>query len=183
MHKIQRVSLGFRIIFQSLFIFIPLMQVVAWIMAPQSIHFLAHVFQFDVIPHMYQAKILHTLTASDKVLGLMVSMIPTGVSLFCLYFLIKLFKLYERGEIFSALNVNYIRKIGYVLVIGQLLNPLYEALMGIVLTIQNPPGQRMFGVAFTQNNIEILIFALLLLLVSWIMAEGHKLREEQQLTV
>src|SRR5437868_11828751 len=115
MHKIQRVSLGFRIIFQSLFILIPLMEVVAWIKAPQSLHDLAHVFQFDVIPLMYQTKILHTLTASDKVLGLMVSMIPIGVALFCLYFFIKLFKLYERGEIFSALNVNYILKIGYVL--------------------------------------------------------------------
>ena len=106
-----------------------------------------------------------------------------SIELYILYSLIKLFKLYEKAEIYSINSVRYIRNIGYALIITQLVNPIYEGLMGVALTWHNPTGHRFASISLDQTNIGIVLVALLVILISWIMAEGCKLREEQQLTI
>ena len=105
------------------------------------------------------------------------------IELYILYSLIKLFGLYSKGEIFSVNNVRYIRNIGYALLFTQIVNPLYQVLMGAVLTLHNPPGHRFLSITLDQTNLGIILIALIVILISWIMAEGCKLREEQQLTI
>jgi hypothetical protein len=99
------------------------------------------------------------------------------------YSLIKLFRLYERGEIFSINNVNYIRNIGYALLATEFFEPIFQFLMGVVLTMHNPPGQLFFSITLGATNLGIILMSLFIILISWIMAEGCKLREEQQLTI
>ena len=125
------------------------------------------------------------LTTTTKILGFVVNLIPTGVQLFVLYFLIKLFRLYEKSEIFSLENVRYIKKVGYTLLIGQLINPIYEVLMSVTLTWNNylHGVPRYAVITFNGTNIGILLTALMVILISWIMAEGCRLRDEQQYTI
>lgn len=189
MHKIQSVSLFFRVIFQILLVVLPLMLILAWVVAPEPLKCLGGLIDISVIPrpytnmHIQGMLILHTLTVTEKLFGFMVSLIPLVVQLVVLYFLIRLFRSYERGDIFSLKNVYSIRNIGYTLLIGQLLNPLYEFLMGIVLTLNNPGGQYYVAVKLDQTNFGVVLTALLIVIVSWVMAEGYKLQEEQQLTI
>jgi hypothetical protein len=187
--KIQRVSFFFRVLFQVAFVVLLAAEILTWLNAPASLHALK-VYGFFMIPENYftnlampQHLMPQTFTAMTKLLGFLVSMISTGVKLVLFYFLIRLFKLYERGEIFTLANVRYIRNIGYTLLVSQLIIPLYQGLIGIVLTRQNPPGQHfaMFGIG--TDNLGVLFMSLLIILVSWIMAEGCRLREEQQLTI
>jgi len=126
---------------------------------------------------------MHPLLAHEKVLGFALSCAPMAIQLFILYSLIKLFRLFERGELFSLNTVHRMRNIGFALVIGQLIDPLYQFTMGIVLTLNNPPGHRFASITLDQTNIGVLLTALLVILISWIMSEGYKLREEQQLTI
>lgn len=180
MNKIKRVSRFFRIIFQLLLIALPIAVAVGWMNAPEGwFYFL----KFDVIPREYSSHIFHQLTASEKLLGFIVSTIPMMVHLFILYTLVKLFRLFEQGIIFSLENVNRIRNIGYALLIGEIINPFYQIAMGFVLTLHNPPGKGFIGVTFAQNEIGTLLTAFLIILISWIMTEGCKLSDEQQLTV
>ena len=86
-------------------------------------------------------------------------------------------------EIFSPNHVRYIRNISYALLLGQLIEPFYQFVMGFVLTINNPPHHRYAAITLGQNNIGILLTALLIILISWIMLEANKMREEQQLTI
>jgi hypothetical protein len=181
MNKIRRVSFFFRMFFIALFPLVPLIEVLGWMKAPQPMTLL--LWRLDVIPASYQAQVATVLAMHTKVLALMVSLLPAAMILLVLSFLIKLFKLYERGEIFSSSNVRIIRNIGYTLLASQFVYPVYEAALGIVLTWHNLPGHRMFMVSFGQNNVGMLLVALLVILISWIMAEGCKLREEQQLTI
>src|SRR5579872_2042517 len=113
MNRIKRVSLFFCVIFQIGFVALLLAEIVGWVYAPMDISFLAHIFHFNVIPAEYP--ILHTLNWTEKSMGFLISMIPTALQLFILYCLIKLFKLYAKGDIFSIHNVYYIRQIGYAL--------------------------------------------------------------------
>lgn len=195
MNRIKNVSLFFRLVFQIIFIALPIFLIISWVYAPNELMLLAGVIKLNAIPatysgmHTYTAQgiqekaILHTLTVGEKSLGCLVSALPMMIEMFILYSLIKLFKLYEKGEVFSINHVGYIRNIGYALLIGQLIEPVYQFVMGLVLTLNNPPHHRYAAITLDQTNIGILLTALLVILISWIMAEGCKLREEQQLTI
>lgn len=202
MNRIKRVSHFFRVLFQFLLVALPLTLIYAWATSPESIVLLGGMIDISFIPQAYhhnairtvlahgsqsaiqiQDGIMHPLSSLERLMGFGLSAIPMTIELYIIYSLIKLFKLYELGEIFSIKNVRYIRNIGYALLIGQLINPFYEALMGIVLTLHNPPGHRYAMISFHQTNIGIIFTGLLVILISWIMAEGYKLREDQQLTI
>lgn len=182
MNKIQRVSFIFRILFQISFIAIPLLQVFVWIRAPHG--FGEHTqFAYQYLNHHLQTLVLHEISLQEKLLGFLISLIPVSIELFIVFFLIKLFKRYEQGEIFSFENVKTIKNIGYSLLISQLLNPIYEGLMSLLLTWHNPPGHRIAVISFGTVNLMTIITALLVILISWIMAEAFKLQEEQIYTV
>ncbi|SRR5579883_1406520 len=181
MNKITQVSSAFRITFQIIFCSLLLLDIIGWYYAPMPLSFMDHIIHMNVIPKQYP--ILHILTPAEKLMGFIVSMIPTIIQLSTIYFLIKLFQLYEKDEFFSANSVSYFRKIGYTLLLTQLIQPLYEGLMGIVITLNNPHGHRFASITLDQTNFGIILMALLVILISWIMAEGCKLREEQQLVI
>lgn len=183
MNNIKRVSKLFRLLFQTLFVVSPILLIAGWIIAPDKLELLYGVINKSVIPHAYSNLILHTFSMSEKSVGFLVSLIPLTIYMLVLYFLNKLFGLYEKGEIFALANVRYFRNIGYTLLIGQMLNPIYEGLMGVILTWNNPPGHRLAMVSLDQTNLGVLLTAFLVILISWIMAEGCKLREDQQLTI
>jgi hypothetical protein len=183
MDKIKRVSLIFRFIFQFCFFALPIIYIIAWATTPGDLVMAGGVINLSFIPPAYTNKIFHSLSVYDRLFGFAVSAIPMAIELYILYSLIKLFKLYEKGEIFTSLNVNHIRHIGYALLISQILNPIYEFLMGVALTLHNPPGKGFAAIGFDLTNIGIILIALITLLISWVMAEACKLREEQQLTI
>lgn len=183
MNKIQRTSLFFRVLFQITFLLLPLLTIITWVYAPAPLTLLGNKIIMNAFPQGYP--IMQPFSMNTKLWGFTISLIPLMANLFVLYFLIKLFRLYEQGEIFTMNNVRYIRNTGYALLIGQLINPVYQALLSMALTWHNPPhrGLRVISVSLDGTNIGIVLMSLLIVLISWIMAEGYKLKEEQQLTV
>lgn len=181
MHKIQQVSHYYRFLFQLMFLALPIMVGVFWLDAPTPIGFPQIGFPVSFIPHGIE--ILHVLSPITKFYGFLICLIPLFFTELVLYYLIKLFLLYESAEIFSFENVTYIKKMGYALLAGQLFNPVFEALITLNLTWGNPQGHRVMAITVDGTNIGIILGALMTILISWIMAEGCKLREEQQLTI
>jgi len=181
--NIHRVSKFFKWVFQLTFIALPILLIIFWIKMPSSVSTIAanHGVTISYIPE--GLKILHPLSTSTKILGFVISLIPLSVNLFILYFLIYLFKSFEKCEFFSRQSVSCIKYIGYVLFIGQLVSPIYQALLSAALTWHNPPGERMVSISFSGTNLGILLTALLMILVSWIMTEGHKIKEDQRYTI
>ncbi len=182
MNRIRRVSFYLRTLFQIIIVVLPIIALIQWIAAPKPIVLMHNIIVFDSISKLGYP-VLHTLGFGEKFCGFLLNLIPLGINLLALGFLVKLFSLYEKGEIFSLKNVAYIRNIGYALLVGQLINPFYEMLMGLVLTLGNPPGQRMIAVTVNGTNLRTIVISVMIILISWIMTEGYKLREEQQLTV
>lgn len=181
--KIKTVSLLFRVLFQICFIVIPVVHILSWIKAPNPLYFISQNTGviFRALPE--GMKIMAPLSLSTKIAGFLCDSIPVVVGEIIFYFLIKLFFLYEKGEIFLLQNVNYIKKIGYGLLALQILRPISEGLVTGVITWQNPPGFRRISMTFSGTDFVLLVTAFLIILVAWIMAEGCRLQEEQQLTV
>lgn len=182
MDRIKRISRLFRLLFQLLFVALPIIYAYGWVIAPKPLIMLSHMFVIQVVPK--GLPILHSLTTSTRIYGFLVTLIPVGMTMLGLVFLIKLFRLYEQGIIFASQAVSCLRRLGYVLLVSQVLQMVYDLLISLTLTWHNPPiGHRMLMLTITGTNIAIVLAALLLLLISWIMAEACKLQAEQQLTI
>ncbi len=80
-------------------------------------------------------------------------------------------------------NVQLIRNTGYALLLFEIISPLSDFLLGFVITSGNPPGYRIATMTFGNTNVGVILMALLIILNSWIMSEGHQLKEEQQLII
>jgi hypothetical protein len=123
------------------------------------------------------------LSSPLKFAGFLVDLIPYSFFLFSLLLLMKLFKLYEKLEFFSKKAVHYIRQIGLILVIGQIVHPFYIALHSYVLTLSSPPGQRVVILAYGPNQIKTLFLAFIIFLAAHIMEEGREIQEENSATI
>lgn len=179
MYKIKRISRFFRIVFQLAFVAMIVVQIIGWVYAPQPLR--VYFGLINVIPGTYEHIVPQVLSFNTKLCAFLLSTIPLTIELLAVYFLIKLFRLFEDGEIFSLRNVRYIRNVGYALLLNQVIDPFYQFFMGPILTWNNHPHTA--AITIDQTNFSMALTGLIIILISWIMAEAYKLREEQQLTI
>jgi hypothetical protein len=93
-------------------------------------------------------------------------LVKTGLEMVCAGVLFLLFRLYGRGILFAARNVVYIRFLGYWMIIDWIID------------------YQMQGTLHDMNlSMTPVFIGLLIIFVAWIMDEGRKMREEQELTV
>ena len=90
MEKIKQISLCFRILVQVLFIALPILLVIAWLLSSGTLVTIGGIINLNYIPAAYANSILHTLSNSEKLLALCVSSIPMFIQLYILYSLINL---------------------------------------------------------------------------------------------
>ncbi len=182
--KIKRVSRILRYLTIFYLCLVPILTAIFWICDGQTIHPLLNIHLW---PEGFIADSLLTpipmMATSTKIFAFLVSLIPNAFSVLALYFLAKLFRLFEEMEFFSQHSVGTLRRIGFSLLAGQLTFPIYTALLSLTLTLSNPPGQRVIAVSFGTAEFNWTALALVIILISWIMDEGRKLQEEQAATV
>jgi len=183
MNRIAHISRIFRILFQIILVLLPLFTIISWIVVPSNFDLGGRFTGISYSPIPPNLHINYTLTPVVKILGFLVNMLTVGATMLILYFLVKLFRNYQREQIFSLANVRIFRNVGYSLIIWQILVPIQQALLSVILTWQNGPGQRILAASFSSNNIAVVLIAFIVILISWIMAEGHKLQEEHEYTV
>ena len=151
MNKIQRISHCFRVLFQ--------------------IGFLAYLAAFVVSWGAIATGYTVILDHQTLYVGFAYALTRTTLYLLILFFLIQLFRAYEKNEIFTLQNVFLIRNIGYALLAVQIITAVFHSVM--------TPYWNIVGLDF----IVMSILACMIILNSWIMAEGYLMRQEQQLTV
>lgn len=116
--------------------------------------------------------------------GLFLGTLPELVlsTLLC-WFLFLLFHLYQQGHIFTVDATQYFRWIGLLLILWPAIELVYLNLFLV--------GMRLLGLADTvtltigigTDDLKIMATGLMLTIVAWIMTEGVRLREEQELTI
>lgn len=97
--------------------------------------------------------------------------------------LANLFALYEKGQLFELTNVSLIRQIGFLMILSEVFQPVYQTLMTFAMTYSNPVGQRFIALSFGSTNIESLLTGLIIVIASWIVHEASQLYNESRLTV
>ena len=103
---------------------------------------------------------------------------------FGLLILKRLFQNYRKGHIFSSENVQKYKYLGWLCFLdGLLIKPISDMLIILMATLSNPPGHRYISLNFGTPNLEVLFWGMLVIVISWIMAEGYKLQKDQDLTI
>jgi hypothetical protein len=118
------------------------------------------------------------LTGLTLVMGFLVSLIPTGVALYGVIRLRRMFTLCSEGKIFTGENVKCVRDFAWSLFGYAVLSPITVGLLSVVLTYDNPPGQRALAISISSNDIQTLFISAIFLVIAWIMVEGRKLADE-----
>ncbi len=111
----------------------------------------------------------------------MIGMLPVLLGLGVLR---TIFKNYANGEIFTLKNALLYRQLGFLCLLdGALTSWLSETLLGLAVTLTNPPGQRVLSVSFGTQNMPALFYGAIVILVSWVMIEASKLQDDQKFTI
>ena len=178
MNKIKSVSRVIRILLQIAMLALPILLVFVWAYTPRGIRLPGHI-SLSFIPKYIP--LMHTLLVADKINGFCISLLPVGTAMMILYWMIKLFLLSEQSSIFSLDNVKCFKWCAITLLVWQLLLQLiYQALLTGVLTWHNPPGKGVVQITLGGTDVILVLVAVIVLLISWVIAEGVKVYEEQQ---
>jgi hypothetical protein len=120
-------------------------------------------------PDIYRVVVLQKVFASAKEMPLGVFwlwVVQQGLAFFAGFILLRLFWLYSKGVIFSEKNITCIRVQGYCLIISNFID----------LEMQQ-------FIRDSSVSLSPIILGLLIIFIAWIMDEGRKIQEEQELTV
>lgn len=187
MKKIQLISHYLLWIFRALLVLLPISLLLFWIDAPTGLikntlgDSWASILSINYMAQM--PPVLHALSSKTKMIGFLISLIPFSINMLTVYFLLKLFSNYAKLNIFSSDNAKRIKLIGWVILIGQILKPIHDALLSAALTWNNPAGHRLMTVSLNRTNIALIICAIMIILISWVMTEAYKEQETNKLIV
>ncbi len=169
MSKIQKVSKYFQLILYFLLFSVLLFSV-------RSAY-----SQYGYATNISSKGILHIpVSLPISVLLCAINLLPSLVLAAIIYYLIKVLRLYARSIIFSSENNRYLRCIGFLLLfkeLGQLittpLTTLLTALDGVLLK------ERMI-LTLGISDISNLLIGVCIILLSWVMHEAYKVKEENR---
>ncbi len=177
MQKINKRSQTFSLLFKCLFILYPLFIITVWLGA------ISLPVGYFAISRMPIDMELHSIPLDLRIYACLVDMIPTVIVMLSFFYLAKLFQLYAKNIIFSHANVAYIRKLGIALLSQTITSILIQPILTIILTWDKPTGEHVAAMGFSGADMSYLVFAGIVIIISWVMEEGRKLEEERALTV
>jgi len=180
MQKIKRSS-------HLLFLFF---RALCWILPMLTAYLI--LFHFDDLLHygfwssiIFTGKIQDTVPFSflHRLIILSIQLMPLSMMVMICHKLARLFRLYEQGYLFEEDNIRLIKSIGIYMIIGQLVQVVYQPLMTTALSFNNPVGERFASISLGSANASSLITAIIILLASWIIKEANQLKSDSQLTI
>ncbi|STX29044.1 Protein of uncharacterised function (DUF2975) [Legionella beliardensis] len=135
-----------------------------------------------IIPAVHVQDTVH-FSFLHRLMILAVQLLPLSITVSICYKLANLFKLYEKGELFAESTIKLIRSISIYMILGEVIQLIYQPLITASLTFNNPPGQRIASITLGSTNVSTLITACIILVASWIIKEANQLKVEAQLTI
>ncbi len=173
--RITHVSRKLRLICIGLIICLPVLCAVFWVLF-NRIYAMAPMIPLPV-------RVDHDIPAFSRLLAFLCDLVPLSAVIYALLKLKNLFLLYEKGHIFTGQNVDCYRSLGRTLMVWVACDIVNRTLLGIVLTLDNPPGKRLLVIGLDGGDFTGIFVGVAVLIISWVMDEGRKMQEEQALII
>lgn len=108
-------------------------------------------------------------------------MVSAALGLFvigAIYHLRHFFRLCASGEIFSGEGVTSLHKFSKYIVCYAFLAIPAETIIGLLMNINNPVGERLISVSFQTYDLAVIFLSLVVFAISWIYRESVYIAEE-----
>lgn len=186
--KLITTSKTIHIILQILFILLILMIIIPWIFPTTQVgNFLLSLQGFHSAiqsAHKDIKEFMASLTLTSRFFGVLGSLVATLPLLLSTLIMLKLSANYIKGNVFNLSNAKLYQKLGIIYLISAVfLQPIYQMLFCLCVTITNPVGKRFIAFSIDISNLNAIFFALVLIVIGQVMKLGHKISQEQELTV
>lgn len=119
-----------------------------------------------------------TIAISGWISTLLFGLLSVALVLFILWQMRGLFACYARGDVLGREAAARVQRMGQGLLALAAIRLVADTVNVLVLTLPNPPGQRVLSIGFDTDDLFLLFAAGLLTLVGWAMAEAARVAEE-----
>ena len=157
----------------ALMVFLPVSVLVAWLgydtMGPSLVDRLGLSRDHAIPEH---------LSPQQVGLGLAVMMAPVCIMVFGLWHLRHLLSGFGAGRIFTADNTRALKIFAWSVLAVIVVQFFTDALLSLVLTLNNPPGQRVLALGFSTDQVVAFFFGAVFVLIARVLEEGRKLADE-----
>lgn len=119
-----------------------------------------------------------SLTPMARLAAAAVTAVPIGVMIYGLWQVRALFSEFAAGRIFTESSARRLQLFAASVMAQAVLGPLSSAGLLLAFTFDNPPGQRLLGIAFSINDYVALIVGGVLFAIAWAMREAARIAEE-----
>lgn len=123
------------------------------------------------------------ITATMCILGFLATMIKGGIIMYGIAVLRRLFNQYEQNHFFTGETVTCFARLSSTLIYWVLATVVSDPLLSIILTMNNPAGQKAIAISFQSADLTALVVGGALSIIARVMDSGRKLQEEADLTV
>lgn len=171
--RLRRMSLWMRALIALGALILVLLPVFFWSAEPAVLHkAAADLFPASAPPGRF------TITPEVRVWVIGIVALSVALGLYALLQVWHLFGAYGRGVVFGPEASQRLRRLAWALIATAFLRPLVKTVVVLLLTWNNPPGQRQLVVGLAWEDYLSLLFGGLLLAMSWAMAEARRLEQE-----
>lgn len=118
------------------------------------------------------------LSAQQIVLGISVMMVPVGIMMYGLWNLRMLFVGFSEGRIFTLENTRALRIFAWSAMAVIVVQFFTDGLLTVVLTLDNPPDQRVLALSLSTEQIVALFVGAVFVVIARVLEEGRKLADE-----
>jgi len=139
------------------------------------------------IEHMqgqdYPARFLIDLTIWDRAGGLAIGLLAYSVTFWGLINLARLFQRFSRGETLDRRAAKHLQRFALAVLLFPLVRMVSSTLTIPWLSRDAPPGQGMLSISLSSDGIAFIVVGLLLVTLSWVLAQAADVAEDQKLIV
>ncbi|ODN43834.1 DUF2975 domain-containing protein [Piscirickettsia litoralis] len=126
---------------------------------------------------------IQQLNYPTRMTSLVFGVAPYLIFSYGCFIIIRLFKNYERGLVFTKENVTLYNKIGWSALLWAILKPIAQSLQTFVLSLHLGPGHYAVRILVQESSYIAGFIGLLIVIISYVMREGQRLQEQEDYTV
>ncbi len=120
---------------------------------------------------------------NHRLMGLLVDFVAILIIYAGIMAFYDLMKKFQSGELFSENIITLLNKISRLVLFWTIYNPVRGMLLSIITTFHKGPGNRIIKIEFgTPDIINVFIF-ISLMIITLLIQESNKLKNEQDLTI
>jgi len=137
-------------------------------------------YAIRIITSLVDVHVIGPLTASTRLLYVLWDIPSLAVILAALFKLWQLFGEYLHSRIFSQRALTSLRGFARWVLVGAFLEPVYRAVLSVIVTWQNGPGERQLTIDLSSDDYLVLLLGVVILAISSVMAEAARIAEDNE---